>query len=165
MGTPYAKNSDTSKEAAEFVSGKTRLAAQQIWQYIASRPEGATGDEVAFDLGIPMQSVTARMWALKYSKLIVQPPNKPKRLTRRACRATVWVVTELDFDAHYKEPPKNKKAISDFLDAGRHYVENSKDEEALDLLIEAAWAAFSDSPRPVNKSHQEESDFGFDETF
>lgn len=88
---PYAKSSDTSKEAA----GRIRHVAGSLEAKVLAeivRLGSATCDEIEIALDMPHQTASARVNSLMERKLIVN--SGEKRLTRSKRRATVWVAAQ-----------------------------------------------------------------------
>lgn len=89
IGAPYAKGSDTSREAAESVSHRTPTDRARVLEVI-SRPDGATCDEAETILGLRHQNVSARFWELERMGKIKK--IELRRKTRSGRSARVYVV-------------------------------------------------------------------------
>jgi hypothetical protein len=152
MTLPFAPGSSTSQAAAESMEGSARNVAHQIFRFFVSQGQhGATTDEVEVALRLTHQTASARVHALTTSGLLIQPPGRPTRKTRGLRSAAVWLAREdLNFHALYREPQRGAGAKA-LQEAGRAYVDavGTEDEEsAHEALLDAAWAAYGQGPRP-----------------
>ena len=84
---PYARNSDTSKEAAESMRDHVSGIAQSILSHIR-RGSGATCDEVEIALDLTHQTASARINWLRNQGYLID--SKARRLTRSGRKAVVW---------------------------------------------------------------------------
>lgn len=91
-GTPYARGSDTSHEAAESVDASTLrgivLGAIRKYQHY-----GLTCDEVEQLMQLRHQTASARINEL-HSKFFAIVDSGQRRLTRSRRKAVVWVARE-----------------------------------------------------------------------
>ena len=89
FSTPYAKGSDTSKEAAESMTPHVGRLAHQVLGYIVRQGiRGATCDEIEEALDLRHQTASARVNELMNRGMIVD--RGYRRKTRSGRRATVW---------------------------------------------------------------------------
>jgi hypothetical protein len=87
---PYAKNSDTSQEAAGRIRGRAPELRGRVFRCILdARLDGRTCDEIEVLLNMPHQTASARVNELMVGTMIVDSGRR--RLTRSKRKATVWV--------------------------------------------------------------------------
>jgi predicted ArsR family transcriptional regulator len=89
VGAPYAKNSDTSREAAESIVGISSTMNDLILEIIARRG-GATCDEIEAALGLRHQSASARLWDMERKGKVEK--SSARRTTRSGRSAAVYVI-------------------------------------------------------------------------
>ncbi|MGB0600519.1 MAG: hypothetical protein ACPGLY_27900 [Rubripirellula sp.] len=89
---PYAKGSDTSREAAESMRGKTAALRNVILGFIR-RTGGATCDEIEVALVLTHQTASARVTELHKKHMLIVDSGK-RRKTRRNRNAVVWVAKD-----------------------------------------------------------------------
>ena len=164
MSLPYAPNSTTSREAAESIEAEAPKVAEVIWRAaLGTGAYGITADEMiaALEGRVSANTVRPRIVALKYSGLLVRHPDGLTRPTRSNRLAEVWVARQGDFHALYREPPpRNREAEEALGHAARRWVaaHGQEDEQtALEDLLDAAWAAYGQGPRP--KPWQDDEDW------
>lgn len=87
---PYARNSETSKAAADRIAPKAHLQREQVYAYIASRKD-ATQKEVERGTGILRSSVCARTSELeregRIRKAYALVDGKAAPIRRESCAA------------------------------------------------------------------------------
>lgn len=87
---PYARGSDTSREAAESVAPLTGKWRVMVYGMIARRGDhGATCWECEQILGRAHQNISARIWELRHSGWIKDSGDRRPTGSRR--NAVVWV--------------------------------------------------------------------------
>ena len=87
----YVSGSDTSKAAAESVASAVSNMRTQVLDFITSRAQGATDDEIEVALGMRHQTASARRRDLVLSGLVQK--SGARRETRSGRQATVWEAT------------------------------------------------------------------------
>lgn len=103
VGAPYAKGSDTSREAAKHAAA--RIAEQRTEVYraiIRAGSNGLTWDEIVVKLSISPTS-NGRITELRDMGLICDSDRRRK--TRRGRNATVWIATPLNTVRHAADKP------------------------------------------------------------
>jgi hypothetical protein len=91
-GAPYAKGSDTSREAAESLSNTGTLRALVLAAIRLRNGRGATDQELQEALNLPVNVQTPRRWELVNMGLVRD--SGQRRKTRSGRNATVWVTTD-----------------------------------------------------------------------
>jgi len=87
---PYARYSDTSREAAESMRDSAPSYEALVLNYIRETESyGATADECLHALGLTHQNGSARVSTLAKKQLIIR--TNRKRMTRSGRRAYVYV--------------------------------------------------------------------------
>lgn len=87
---PYAKQSDTSEEAAGRIRGRAPQLRARVFQCILQAGmQGRTCDEVEAQLDMRHQTCSARVNELMTGMVIVDSGRR--RLTRSKRNATVWI--------------------------------------------------------------------------
>jgi len=96
VGAPYAKGSDTSRDAATSIANSAGDCRARIFGFIG-RPEGSTCDEAEAAFGWRHQTVSARFWELERSGLIKK--SEARRATRSGRAARVYVPVSAEVEA------------------------------------------------------------------
>lgn len=93
---PKVDTQQTSREALESIQDALPNQEQEVRDFIASRAQGATDDEVEEGCGLSHQSASARRNGLMRKgkvRVMLDGKGKPvKRATRSGRAALVWVV-------------------------------------------------------------------------
>lgn len=94
VGAPYAKGSDTSRDAAKRVSKRIEQQRGDVYLCIVRGGEnGRTWDEIVSILDC---SPTANGRCTELRDMGLIHDSGRKRLTRRGSNATVWVATKIE---------------------------------------------------------------------
>ena len=103
---PYAKNSETSRGAADSMIAPAPSVRRRGFDFIASRGDyGATDDEIEIGLELSHQTASARRNLLVKDGAVVN--SDAKRPTRSGRPASVWVAVEgYDITTKPGRPPK-----------------------------------------------------------
>lgn len=88
-GTPYARDSPTSRDAAERIEPSADTLRRMVLDHVRGCQGGATCDEVEEKLGLRHQTASARLWELHKAGLVVDSGRTRK--TRSGRSAVVWV--------------------------------------------------------------------------
>lgn len=95
---PYAKNSDTSKHAADFIKGKVpSLRARVLLEITKRGSEGATADELCIALGACRNSVAPRLCELgpgskRFPGLsLIVDSGRRRKIAGQNVSAVVWI--------------------------------------------------------------------------
>lgn len=92
---PPHGDTDTSAEAAELISEKTKTLRAILYRYLLSCGEdGATDDQMSVEAGMELNTQNPRRRELV--KLGLARATKMRRKTRRNRNAIVWVATVYD---------------------------------------------------------------------
>lgn len=89
---PYAKGSETSREAAESLTNTETLRALVLSAIRLRNGRGATDQELQEVLNLPPNVETPRRWELVNMGLVRDSGNRRK--TRSGRNATVWITTD-----------------------------------------------------------------------
>ncbi len=85
-GAPFAKDSATSREAAESIEGSAASLRARVYQFIFAS-SGCTCDDIEAALGLRHQTASARVYELVKSGAVIRTAQK--KLTRSGRRADV----------------------------------------------------------------------------
>ncbi len=89
-GAPHQPHSDTSRAAAEAIVGDLGKLQKVVIDYLRTRPDGATDDEM--QLAIPMNPSTQRPRRVELATLEVIEKTGERRSTSSGGKAAVWRV-------------------------------------------------------------------------
>ena len=106
QGVPYAKGSDTSRQAAESMEEIAPTIRQRVYNFVLNQGEfGTTDDEIEIALGLTHQTASARRRKLVQIGAVYK--TEQRRKTRSGRNATVWrAIPDVDVTAPQGRPPK-----------------------------------------------------------
>jgi hypothetical protein len=91
-GAPYARGSDTSREAAESIEPSAGTLRRMVLDEIAKvGPHGHTCDEIEALLDLRHQTASARVYELHRAIPPLIVDSGRRRLTRSGRKAVVWI--------------------------------------------------------------------------
>ncbi len=85
----HQKHSPTSRAAAVAIAPRVASLKERVYAYIASRPHGATDEEIAVGMGLNPNSARPRRRELEQAERVMD--SKKRRMTASGSAAVVWV--------------------------------------------------------------------------